>query len=391
LLDKRYPLERPWTPKIVELFFRFIPNKGHELTVIMPTKFSETRFRKKKRLFYLVHSKLFLSPLSILKKLRFIIKSNKKSRFDIIHVRNGIIDGFIGIYLRRKCAVPFVYELTFPMALKLQRYKLYDERLKSIYFIYGKIWEYLSVKIMKEADLVIPQSKWMKLYLLRKGIYKKKMLPHSMGVNIDFFSPKIPSNRIRDRLNLGESKILIYVGNMNKMRKLHFLLNCFLHIKNVFKNVKLVLIGEGDDRANLEDSVRKQKLQNDVIFTGQIPYTEVPKFIATADIGLSPIPPDPVFLISSPTKVFEYLAMAKPVVASDIPEQKEIILKSRAGLCVPFREKDFSEAVCHLLKNRDLAREMGLRGRRYVSKYYSFSYLGKKLLSWYEHLGQLRN
>jgi glycosyltransferase involved in cell wall biosynthesis len=243
---------------------------------------------------------------------------------------------------------------------------------------------------MTEANLVIPQSRWMKEYLIGKGIFKKKMLPHSMGVNINFFSPKISGARIRTSLKLENSSVLVYVGNMNRLRKLSILIECLSIVRNEVENVKLLMVGDGDDRTNLENLVQKYNLHNEVIFTGQIPYSEVRTYIAAADICLSPIPLDPVFQISSPTKLFEYMAMGKPLVASEIPEQKEVLLKSRAGLCVPFQVKEFSKAICYLLENEEVAREMGLRGRNYVSKYNSFSYLGEKLLSWYEHLIKLQ-
>ena len=60
--------------------------------------------------------------------------------------------------------------------------------------------------------------------------------------------------------------------------------------------------------------------------------------------------------------------MGKAVVANDHPEQRIVISESKAGICVPYEEAAFAEAILYLLKNPDVAKQMGIRGRRYIEK-----------------------
>ena len=85
-----------------------------------------------------------------------------------------------------------------------------------------------------------------------------------------------------------------------------------------------------------------------------------------ADVCVSPFFPTPVLQSASPTKLVEYLALGKPVVANDHPEQRRVIEESGGGICVPYAETAFASAIVHLLQNPAQAREMGERGRLYV-------------------------
>jgi glycosyltransferase involved in cell wall biosynthesis len=88
--------------------------------------------------------------------------------------------------------------------------------------------------------------------------------------------------------------------------------------------------------------------------------------VEEADVCASPFFPTPVLRSTSPTKLVEYMAMGKAVVANDHPEQKRVIEESGAGYCVPFEEQPFAAAIVKLLEDPQAARRMGDRGRRYA-------------------------
>ena len=84
------------------------------------------------------------------------------------------------------------------------------------------------------------------------------------------------------------------------------------------------------------------------------------------------IPSDPVLRSASPTKLIEYMAMGKAVVANDHPEQKRVIEASGAGYCVAYEEQPFADAVVKLLRDPAMARLMGERGRRYAIEHRAY-------------------
>jgi glycosyltransferase involved in cell wall biosynthesis len=90
--------------------------------------------------------------------------------------------------------------------------------------------------------------------------------------------------------------------------------------------------------------------------------------VRDADVCVSPIYPSPLFNCGSPTKLVEYMAMGKAVVANDHPEQLQVITESVAGYCVPWQEDAFAAAIVRLLEDPTEAKRMGERGARYVAQ-----------------------
>lgn len=83
--------------------------------------------------------------------------------------------------------------------------------------------------------------------------------------------------------------------------------------------------------------------------------------------------------MGSPTKLVEYLALNKAVVANDHPEQREILTQSGAGLCVASTEQAFAEGVLHLLSHPEEAKLMAERGRPYIASRRDYPLLAEML------------
>ncbi len=93
------------------------------------------------------------------------------------------------------------------------------------------------------------------------------------------------------------------------------------------KNVRFLLIGDGILREQLELSLSKQGVSETVIFTGAVSQEKAPEYLAQCDAFLCPTQPnsDGTRFFGSPTKLFEYMSMAKPIIASDLEQLAEVI------------------------------------------------------------------
>jgi len=213
-----------------------------------------------------------------------------------------------------------------------------------------------------------------------KGVPRAKMMCLPLGADTELFSPQVSGKKIRSRYNLDECKVVIYLGELNKLRRLEVLINAFADVKQNRAGVKLLLVGDGDAKIELERLAASLQVSGDVIFTGQVPYYEVPYFIAAADIGVSPGISLPLAKLASPAKLFEMMAVGKPVVAhTDIPDQRWAVEESGGGILVSFESRKLAEAISVLLENEQQAKEMGKRGRAWVLKYRTFAELAEKV------------
>jgi len=106
-------------------------------------------------------------------------------------------------------------------------------------------------------------------------------------------------------------------------------------------------------------------------------------------VCLSPYYPSFALNSTSPTKLLEYMAMSRPVVANEHPEQSLVLAESGAGICVPWSEQAFAEAIEELLDDPELCRRMGANGHRWVKKNRSSRFLADVVEKRYKHLIRL--
>lgn len=164
------------------------------------------------------------------------------------------------------------------------------------------------------------------------------------GVDLNLFSRK-NSKIIREKYNLKDNNFLLgYVGGISRMRELDFIINALQKLTDIDENYRLMFIGDGDDKEHLEALAKKLQIQDKVIFTGKVPYEQVPFYMSAFDAGICHLPDKLVFRYSFPMKVLEYLACRTPVFASDIEAHRDIG-KQLKGVYIYDSKEDFKKFI----------------------------------------------
>lgn len=300
----------------------------------------------------------------------------RHNKYDIIQVKDKFFSALLAIIASKIYKVPFVYWLSFPFPeARIYSFKVKSAKHPYISLLMGLINKFLLYKIiLPVADHIFVQSEQMKKDISNYGIPLEKMTPVPMGVSLE----KIPYNQSENsKLNKpANEKWILYLGTLNRSRRIDFLIRVLAKVRKEEPKAKLVLVGKGDypeDEEFLKEEAKRLNLSKDVIFTGFLPMKEGWEYVRKADVCVSPYYPIPILLSTSPTKLVEYMAMGKAVVANDHPEQRLVIEESGGGICVPYEEEAFAKAIIELLKNPEKAKLMGERGRKYVEKYRSYS------------------
>jgi glycosyltransferase involved in cell wall biosynthesis len=169
---------------------------------------------------------------------------------------------------------------------------------------------------------------------------------------------------------------------------MEFLLRSFEIVLKHRNDSKLYLVGGSVNPSDIEflrSEAKKLNIEHAVTITGFLPQKEAWQHVKEANVCVSPIYPSPVFDVGSPTKLLEYMGMGKASVANDHPEQQVVLSESKAGICVPYDEVEFAKAIIYLIENQDIAREMGISGRKYIEEKRNYSqtsiFVEQKLLS----------
>jgi glycosyltransferase involved in cell wall biosynthesis len=213
----------------------------------------------------------------------------------------------------------------------------------------------------------------MRLDVAAQGIALHKMTAVPMGVRIDLCA--VPDLSRSRRIVPSGVPCVLYLGTLNRVRRLDFLIRAFARVVAVEPRALLYIVGQGDhpeDRTYLENEAARLNISSSVVFVGQLPQQQALAYVQESDVCTSPFYPTPILQSTSPTKLVEYMAAGKPVVANDHPEQKRVIEESGAGICVAYDEDAFAAAILSLLEDPERSRAMGERGRRYVIEHRSY-------------------
>lgn len=178
---------------------------------------------------------------------------------------------------------------------------------------------------------------------------------------------------------------LIYVGGLVGIRGIYEMVKAMEFISEK-RGVRLQLLGKFVDRKT-ENSVRSLEGFSRVELLGWIPYRDIYKHLSRADIGLILFHPLPNHIEAMPNKLFEYMSVGLPIIASNFPLWKEIVEGNECGLTVdPLNPKEIAQAIEYLLDHPELRQKMGENGRRAVLEKYNWENEAKKLLALYQQL-----
>lgn len=318
--------------------------------------------RARKNLYSMIHD---------LKMLRML----RKNRYDFILVKDKFFAALSALFLSSFHKIKFVYWLSYPFPeASLFEVKEGTARYPLIYRIRGHLLMFLLYRlILPFADHIFVQSEQMKKDIALRGIPEEKMTPVPMGVSTDEI-PFFGYEPEGDTSN-GRKKTVLYLGTLIKVRRMDFLVRAFEKVLRKGTDARLCFVGRGEDASDeqmLRDEAERLGIGDAVSITGFLPQQEAWQYVKGADVCVSPFYPTPILNSTSPTKLIEYMAMGKAVVANDHPEQSLVIAESKGGICVPYEELAFGEAIAHLLNHREEAEQMGVSGRKYVEKHRSY-------------------
>jgi glycosyltransferase involved in cell wall biosynthesis len=190
-----------------------------------------------------------------------------------------------------------------------------------------------------------------------------------------------PSNRIREELELPETdRIVLYQGMMNAGRGLPELVQA---ARGFPERAQLVMLGGGVLEPALRRAVLETGLGDRVKLAGVVPQGQLHEWTASADLGVLVL--EPINLskkLALANKVFQYMAAAIPVLATDLPENRRIIEQCECGWLVSnTRSEALAEQIGTILGDPDEMRRRGENGRRWFEDRYNWSVESKHLIA----------
>jgi glycosyltransferase involved in cell wall biosynthesis len=225
--------------------------------------------------------------------------------------------------------------------------------------------------------------------LLRLGIADEKIIVNPNGVDTERFRPDIGGVKARQELGIKEGEILAgFVGTFGPWHGVLTLAEAITRMPDD-RPVRFLLVGAGRFRDEVERTIRTAGRKDRVIFTGHLEHERVPALLDACDILLSPHVPleDGSEFFGSPTKLFEYMAMGKAIVASRLGQIGDVLEDEEGGLLIePGNAGQLAEAILRLSGSRDLRERLGNAARRAAVERHTWKQNAQRVIDQYQAL-----
>ncbi|OEU42517.1 hypothetical protein BGV40_09135 [Methanosarcina sp. Ant1] len=224
---------------------------------------------------------------------------------DII-IAFGILNAYIGMQQAKNHGIPFVYYLIDHL------HTLLPNKFAQ------KIAAQFEKRTLKNADKIFVINKGLKDYAVEMGGNLNKISIIPAGVDFEKFNPNVDGSLIREKYGIKKDDLLLFfMGWIYEFSGMKEVAESLSTTDN--ENIKLMIVGEGDLYKPLLKMKSEDNLDGKLILTGKIPFEEIPEHIAAADICLLPAYKNEIMMNIVPIKIYEYMAMGKPVIATNLP------------------------------------------------------------------------
>ena len=291
---------------------------------------------------------------------REIQKTIKEKDIDVIVLYSVPTNGLQTVRLCKKLGVPVVFR-----AIDI------PNQLVS-YPVLRPITRVLEREVYSNVDLVLTLSPMLSQYVISMGAPESKVELLLLGVDTEVFHPNLDCAEVRQKWGFGEDDhIIVFVGTLFDFSGLDAFIYRFPEVVREIPEAKLLIVGDGPQRPKLEGIIAELGLQKQVIITGFQPYHAMPQYINLAVICIN------TFLVTDatrdifPTKIVQYLACGKAVIATSLPGMIAVISGEHQGVVYADSTGEMVAEVVLLLKSTQRRQQLEQAGLNYVKQAHS--------------------
>ena len=232
-------------------------------------------------------------------------------------------------------------------------------------------------KIIEKADFIQAISKYLADFAIKRGAACPiEVVPN--GVDIDLFETKYKESEIkslRDGLGIIDEYIILTTSRLVYKNGVDILIKAIAKIKEGRPNIKLIVIGDGPELKKLKELSQKLKVENNILFLGQIPQKDLPIYFRITDVFARPSRSEGLG-----NSFLEAMAARVPIIGTPVGGILDFLANCQTGLLTnPEDPKDLAEKINHLLGHPEMKNKVIKNAEALIKNHYSWDIVAQKM------------
>jgi glycosyltransferase involved in cell wall biosynthesis len=331
---------------------------GAEVIVVGPESFARASFGHNPRFISALKSLVPKAAYELLElgynfvAYRRLEKAWRAHKPDVIYERYNL-NLVAGIWLSRRHRVPLLLEVNAP---------LMKERASFDGIALRRLAKRVEASTWKNAHCVLPVTQVLANEVRDAGVNERRIRVIPNGIDKNNFSMEIDGGAIKAALGLSNKLVIGFTGFIRSWHGLDSIID-WLATQPAKGNIHALIVGDGPARHDLEQQVLRLGISDRVTFTGLVDRHSISRMVAAFDIAVQPksVP------YASPLKLFEYMAMAKAILAPDQPNIREVLENEVSALLFdPNDRHSMVQAMQRLAEDSALRAKLGAAALRTI-------------------------
>lgn len=305
-----------------------------------------------------------------------IVAVARAEQIDVIHAHSPLLNGFPAVWAGRRLGRPVVYE-----ARAFWEDAAVDHGTVQEGALRYRLTRALETRLFRQAARVVVICEGMRHDLIGRGIPAERIIVVGNGVETAWLEAAPRDETLARALGLDGGPVFGFIGSFYRYEGLRFLMATIERLRRAMPAAKLLLVGGGEDEPLVRTTA--VRLGDAVVYAGRAPHERVQTFYGLIDVFVCPRRAIRLTELVTPLKPIEAMAMAIPVLASDIGGHRELIRHERTGLLFPPESHErFVAEASRVGCDGEFRQRLGSAAREWVARERTWD----RLVSRYEDL-----
>jgi PEP-CTERM/exosortase A-associated glycosyltransferase len=286
----------------------------------------------------------FLREVQLIRQLQNrILEVIQREQPDIIHAHSPSLNGIAALRAARAHRIPVVYEVrAFWEDAAVDQGKWGEQSFRY------RISKLVETYLLRRVDAIFTICEGLKRDIVQRGVAGKPITVIRNCVDSRHFAPRLPDADLAEKLGLQGQTVLGFIGSFFDFEGVDVLLAAYSRMLAQGVKARLLLVGDGIERTNLEAKARALGLADKVVFTGLVPHEDILRYYSVIDIFVYPRKSLRITELVTPLKPLEAMAMEKLVTGSDVGGIRELVTDGVTGFL--FRAGDADDMASVLMR-----------------------------------------